>query len=219
MNTKLAKNNMIQQQLRTWEVLDEGILSIVNQLAREDFVPAAYRDVAYADTAIRLAHGQIMLPPKEQARIVQELGISATDTVLEIGTGTGYLTALLASCAKSVVSVDIFPEFTEKASKNLERAGINGVTLLTEDASQATCSALQQQYDIIVITCGLPKFNAIYFQALKSGGRLFSIVGQAPAMQATLTTKNATQALETAIIFETVVPFIVNSNQKLEFVF
>ncbi|MBX9706161.1 MAG: protein-L-isoaspartate O-methyltransferase, partial [Gammaproteobacteria bacterium] len=213
------KNNMIQQQLRTWEVLDERILAIVDGLAREDFVPTTYRDVAYADTAIPLAHEQIMLPPKEQARIVQELNITATDTVLEIGTGTGYLSALLASCAKSVTSVDIFPEFTEKASKNLEKTGLKNVTLLTEDASQATCSVLQEHYDVIVITCGLPRLSSFYCQALKPGGRLFSITGHAPAMQATITTKSGANTLETAIIFETVVPFIINSSQKSEFIF
>ena len=216
---KLAKYNMIEQQLRPWDVLDEYILSVVAQINREDFVPSAYRKLAFADAQLPIGHEQVMLEPKLQARIVQDLQIKPTDTVLEIGTGTGYMTALLARCAKHVVSVDIFADFTQKAAKNLENAGIINIELLTQDASTATAEVLKNKYDVIVVTAALPAKAKYLEKQLTLGGRLFTIVGQKPAMAATITTKNTANSLRDNIIFETVIPFLLNvpTNQAFKF--
>lgn len=216
-----AKNNMITQQLRAGGVLDDTILNYFAELNREDFVPADIRDLAYADMQLPLPNEQLILAPKEQGIIIQSLEIKKSDNILEIGTGYGYMTALLAKCSKNLTSVDIFPEFTQIAAKNLKNVGISHVNLVTEDASTSDCSIFSQNYDIIMITgaLALEGTKEMYAQYLKPNGRLFTIVGQAPTMQASISTSTNANSLKDNIIFETMVPFLVNTAPKPAFEF
>lgn len=214
-----AKVNMISQQLRAWGVLNDDLLSIVDSIDRADFVPTNYQKLAYADTQIPLEHNQIMLEPKSQARMIQALALQADDQVLEIGTGTGYMTALLAKSAKKVVSVDIFDEFSQTASKNIEKYDLQNIELITEDATKPSASVLNQQYNAIVITGAVIEQPDYLLNSLTEGGRLVCIVGEAPAMAATLFVKENANLLKDNIIFETVIPFLINTpkNDKFQF--
>jgi len=189
MDVEQARFNMVEQQIRPWEVLDDRVLSLITKIPREDFVPESNRKLAFADISIPLIHGQEMMQPKIEARLLQALAIKDTETVLEIGTGSGYLTALLAGLAKHVYSVDIFPEFTAEAAAKLKQSGIKNVTLKTEDAAQPWSQ--HQPYDAIAITGSCPTSPSEYLNALRVGGRLFVIVGEAPVMEALLYTRTS----------------------------
>jgi protein-L-isoaspartate(D-aspartate) O-methyltransferase len=215
MNIEQARTNMLTQQLRTWEVLDQTVLDLITHIPREHFVPAAYANLAFADTNIPLAHEQVMLTPREEARILQTLNISPTDHVLEIGTGSGYMTALLASLAAQVDSVDLFADFTQSAAEKLSALNITNTTLLTGDAARGW----KGNYDVVVITGSLAELPASFYQCVKSGGRLFAILGQAPAMEATLFTQATPNHWQEKKIFETVVPPLLNSLGPTKFVF
>ncbi len=199
-----ARFNMVEQQIRTWEVLDQKVLDLLFKLRREDYVPEAYRALAFADLEIPLGHGEKMLPPKIEARALQELTIQPTDRILEIGTGSGYMTALLANQGTHVYSVDIAPEFTQSAGAKLAAHGIANVTLETGDAAFGWDR--HGPYDVIMLTGSVPVLSNAFLQQLGPGGRLFAVVGEAPVMEARLVTAPSAAAFRTSSLFETCIP-------------
>ena len=222
-----ARFNMVEQQIRTWEVLDQDILDLLSQVKREEFVPTAYRGLAFVDMEIPLAHGaqgaarlQTMMAPKLEARIMQELAIQKHESVLEIGTGSGYLTALLARRAHQVMSIEIFPEFSQVAGWNLQQAGITNAALKVGDAARAQPALIGiERHDVIVLTGSTPVLPKAFLDALNPGGRLFAVVGDAPAMKAMLYTKTTSATIAMAEIFETVLTPLVNAQQPQRFEF
>jgi len=187
-----ARFNMIEQQIRPWEVLDARVLQLLGELKREDFAPAAYRALALADVEIPLCRpaveGACMLAPKIEARSLQELALQDTDTVLEIGTGSGYMAALLSRLSARVLSLEIDPALAEQARRNLSAAGIDNVEVRCADAAAQRCAACGSNapYDAIVLSGSVAEVPADLLALLKTGGRLFAIVGQEPIMRATL---------------------------------
>ena len=204
-----ARFNMVEQQIRTWEVLNERVLDILRAVPRERFVPAQYRQLAFADRQIPLPHDQIMLEPKIEARILQAVDPQPSEQVLEIGTGSGYLTACLARMAAHVTSVDIFPDFKEMAQANLAAQGISNVTLETGDAALGWDDG--RRYDVVVVTASLPEMHRGFHQSLNIGGRLFLIVGTAPVMEALLITRIAEDQWMQESLFETYAPALINA--------
>ena len=217
MNMAQARHNMIEQQIRPWDVLDQRVLELIDALPRENFVPAAYIKLAYADINIPLDHGQVMMAPKVEARMVQALAIKDTDTILEVGTGSGYVTALLARSGKRVYSVDIYPDVTAAAGRKLAELGIDNVILETGDAVNGWDR--HGPYDVIAITGSLPTLPEGFLQSLKIGGRLFVVTGQEPVMEARLITRTSEQGWIEQALFETVLPPLVNAPQPQRFVF
>ena len=217
MNIEQARFNMIEQQIRPWEVLDPQVLDLLFVVKREDFVPDAYRNLAFADMEIPLGSGQAMLAPKIEAKLLQELDITKTDKVLEIGTGSGYMAALLAARAEHVVTVESRPELAEVARRNLERAGVNNVTV--EVGNGANGWAQRGPYDAIVVSASLPAVPAALLRQLRVGGRLAVIVGEAPVMEAQLITCSAEGVYNTVNLFETVVPALDGVEARSTFSF
>ena len=221
MNIEQARFNMIEQQIRPWEVLDPGVLSLLALVKREDFVPAAYKDLAFADVEIPLGNkglpGQTMLAPKIEARILQELGIKITDTVLEIGTGSGFMAALLAAKAEFVYSVEIDPDLVESARNNLKQAGVVNVSVDLGDAAQGW--PLYAPYDVIVLSGSTPVLPESILSDLKVGGRLVAVVGDEPVMYVQLVTRTDENDFNTINVFETVVAPLINATQRDQFVF
>ena len=217
MNIEQARFNMIEQQIRPWEVLDPQVLDLLFVVKREDFVPAAYRNLAFADMEIPIGSGQVMLAPRVEARLLQELGIKKTDKVLEIGTGSGYMAALLAAAAEHVVTIENRPELAEFARQNLERAGVTNVTI--EVGNGASGWSQRGPYDAIVVSGALPSLPAALLKQLRVGGRLAAIVGEAPVMEAQLVTCSAEGAYNTVNLFETVVPALDGGETKSTFSF
>ena len=212
-----ARFNMVEQQIRPWDVLDTKVLDLLHIIKREDYVPEAYRKLAFADLEIPIGHGEKMLSPKLEARILQELGVTASDRILEIGTGSGYMTALLASQGAHVYSVDIIEEFTKSAAIKLAARGIRNATLETGDAARGWDK--HGTYDVIVLTGSTPVMPDAFQQSLNAGGRLFAVVGEAPAMDARLITCASAGSYGTASLFETCVPALRNAPQRLRFSF
>lgn len=217
MQRETARFNMIEQQIRTWEVLDTRVLDLLKQVPREDFVPAQYSGLAFADLEIPLGHGQTMLSPKMEARILQTLQIRKTDKVLEIGTGSGYLTALLATWASHVYSVEIVEELSTQARHRLTQHGIGNVTLEIGDAAQGWPA--HAPYDVIVFTGSLPVSPESVRQSLTIGGRMFVVVGEAPAMQATMIRRVTADNFQREVLFETCVPALNSAPQPERFHF
>lgn len=217
MELKAARFNMIEQQIRPWDVLDQGVLDLIADLPREDFVPESYRGLAYADTAIPLGHGQVMMHPKIEARLLQALDLHATDSVLEVGTGSGYLTALLAHATHHVYSVDIIPQFRLQAAEKLAVHGIDNVTLESGDAARGW--ARHGLYDVIAITGSLPELPAAFLQSMNRGGRLFAVVGTAPIMEAVLVRRVGENEWSRESLFETELPRLINAPATARFVF
>lgn len=217
MNLEQARFNMIEQQIRTWEVLDPRVLDLLARVPRERFVPAQYRGLAFVDMNIPLGRDEVMMAPKVEARLIQALELQPADTVLEIGTGSGYLTALLASLARHVYSVDIYPDFTARAGKALEALGIRNVTLETGDGVNGW--EKYAPYDAIAVTGSLPLFDPCFQEQLKVGGRLFMIVGQAPVMETLLITRLGPREWTRESLFETDIPPLVNAPKPQAFVF
>ena len=201
-----ARYNMVEQQVRTWDVLDQSVLDLLFVVKREDFVPPAYRALAFADMEVPLtidgwASGESMWAPKVEARFLQELAIRRHDRVLEIGTGSGYMAALLAHKADDVISVEIEARLKAFAEANLRRAGIHNVRLQLDDASRGF--APSAPYDVIVVTGSLPVMPPELTDQLKVGGRLAAIVGDDPAMVAQITTRVTADGYDTVKLFET----------------
>lgn len=223
MDYEQARFNMIEQQIRPWNVLDQGVLSLLSEVKREDFVPAAYRAIAFTDVEIPLGQdsGQFMMAPKMEARIVQAVAPKATDRALEIGTGSGYLTALLASRAATVTSIEYFEAVSRVAASNLARANISNVTLKVGDAAEPGPAFLgaNEKFDVIVLTGSVPILPSAYLDALTENGRLFAIVGDAPAMKATLFTRTTGKTYAAEEIFETVVAPLIHAKQPARFDF
>ncbi|SEL51044.1 protein-L-isoaspartate O-methyltransferase family protein [Nitrosovibrio tenuis] len=221
MDLEQSRFNMVEQQIRPWDVLDQEVLKLLFELRREEFVPAAYRSLAFVDMEIPLGYGQVMLAPKLEARMLQELQIKKTDRILEIGSGSGYFTALLASKGDYVYSVEIVPELKAMAEKNLERHGINNVTLEIGDAA---CGWHQHgPYDAIVLTGSTPVLPETFQRSLRAGGRLFAVRGDAPVMEAILVTCVAQEEkaglYNTVSLFETCISPLKNAKQPERFVF
>jgi protein-L-isoaspartate(D-aspartate) O-methyltransferase len=217
MNLEQARFNMVEQQIRTWEVLDQAVLDLLYAVPREEFVPAAYRKLAFVDMEIPLGEGEAMMAPKMEARVVQELALRKTDRVLEVGTGSGYLTALLARCAAHVFSLEIRPALAAFGRDNLERHGADNVTL--EIADGARGDAKRAPYDAIVLTGSTPVLPAALREQLAPGGRLFAVVGEPPVMVARLVTCTAPGAYGTVALFDTVLAPLVNAQHPPRFKF
>lgn len=217
MDIEQARYNMVEQQIRPWDVLNQHVLDLLFKLRREDFVPEAHRALAFVDMEIPLGHDQRMWTPKLEARVVQELAIQPTDRVLEIGTGSGYLTALLAMEAAEVVSVDIEPGFTAAAIQKLHAHGIHNVRLHTADAAHDWPD--DAGFDAIVLTGSTPLLSDAFRQRLRVGGRLFAITGDAPVMQAQLLTCTAPGSFRSITLFETCVAPLLNAPHPAAFVF
>lgn len=217
MNLEQARFNMVEQQIRTWEVLDQAVLDLLYAVPREEFVPAAFRKLAFVDMEIPLGEGEAMMAPKMEARVVQELALRKTDRVLEVGTGSGYLTALLARCAAHVLSLEIRPALAAFGRDNLERLGADNITLEIADGAQG--DAKRAPYDAIVLTGSTPVLPAALREQLAPGGRLFAVVGEPPAMVARLVTCTAPGAYGTVALFDTVLAPLVNAQHPPRFKF
>jgi len=211
-----ARHNMVEQQIRTWEVLDQGVLDLLSVVKREDFVPPKYRSIAFADLEIPLSDSARMWTPKIEARVLQELKVTDAERVLEIGTGSGYFTALLASEAREVVSVEIDDTLAVDARSKLARAGFRNVRVEIGDGARGFGD---ERYDVIVLTGSTPILPERFFDQLNAGARLFAIVGEAPAMKARFTRIDAVGARVSVDLFETVVAPLVNALQPERFQF
>jgi len=217
MDIEQARFNMVEQQIRPWDVLNQRVLDLLFKLRREDFVPEAHRALAFVDMEIPLGHGESMWTPKLEARVLQELALRPADRVLEIGTGSGYFAALLAAQAAEVVSVDIHAAFTAAAAEKLRAHGIANVSLHTADAARDWAD--ETGFDAIVLTGSTPILSDAFRRRLKVGGRLFAITGSAPVMQAQLVTCTAPGAFRGVTLFETCVAPLVNAPHPAAFVF
>ncbi|MFM9912720.1 MAG: protein-L-isoaspartate O-methyltransferase family protein [Methylophilaceae bacterium] len=211
-----ARFNMIEQQIRTWEVLDPTVLNLLNNVPREDFVPEQYQGLVFADLEIPLGYGQAMLSPKMEARMLQALDIKKTDSVLEIGTGSGYMTALLAKLSKEVFSVELIPELSAAAAHKLVAHGISNIILEVGDGAHGWKNEV---FDVIVLTGSLPVFPKAFEQQLKVGGRLLVVVGEAPAMEAVLVHCVSAGVTRRVSLFETSIPSLMNATQPERFSF
>ncbi len=211
-----ARFNMVEQQIRTWDVLDQEVLDLLFVIRREEYVPAAYRDLAFADLEIPLGDGEKMWTPKMEARVVQELELRLGESVLEVGTGSGYLTALLAARSADVTSVEVLPRLALEAQAKLKRGNVRNVRIESGDAARGYGTL---QYDAIVLTGSTPVLPESWLRQLKPGGRLFAVVGDAPVMTARLMRWTAPGAIVSEDLFETVVGPLRNAAQPQRFVF
>ena len=216
-SSQIARMNMVKQQLRTGDVLDETILELFSSIPREAFVPNEYKHFAYTDMQIQLPHQQRMLTPLEEAQILQSLHLKGHEVVLEIGTGTGYLTALLSRLAKTVISIDYFPEFTINAQKKLIEHQCINVELHTSDASRGWMD--KAPYDVIVFTGAIEKLTETHRLQLLPGGKMFAIVGKEPIMQGELYELDHKGNWTNELLFETSIPLLIDKLKTQEFVF
>lgn len=207
---------MVDQQIRTWEVLDPRVLDVFASVPREAFVPPEYRELAFADAAIPIGYGQSMLPPKVQGRILQALAVSAKESVLEVGSGTGYLAACLALLSSSTHSIDIHPELTKAAAVNTRTVPSASIKFDTRDAFSG---ARLGEYDVIALTGSLPIYDPRFERALRVGGRLFAVVGTAPVMDAILVRRVDESEWIRESLFETVIDPLINASAPPKFVF
>lgn len=206
MNTEQARFNMIEQQIRPWDVLDPSVLSLLAVVKREDFVPAAYRSMAFFDTEVPLpsstGEGQCMLAPRVEARLLQELEVRKHERVLEVGAGSGHMAALLAHKARQVVTMEIDPALAKLASENLKRASVTNVSVVEGDGSKRLPTA--GPFDVILLSGSVASIPQSLLNELKTGGRLAAIVGQEPVMNAVLVTRVGDNEFKSAILFDTV---------------
>lgn len=219
MNFERARYNMIEQQVRPWSVLDPSVLRALGAIPRERFVPPEYRRLAYSDTRIPLGHGHAMMPPVIEGRLLQALELTGDENVLEIGTGSGYLTACLAAMVHSVESVDIHEDFTASARERLRDPGIDNVTLATGDAAAGWNGG--HRFDAIALTGAVPAVPDAYRQALTPGGRLFAIIGDAgqPMMEAVRITRVGDEEWSVESLFETWIAPLENASRPRRFEF
>lgn len=211
-----ARFNMIEQQVRPWDVLDQRVLDVMGNTPREDFVPEKYRALAFADINIPLGHGQVMMAPKVEGRLLQALAIKPEDSVLEVGTGSGYLTACLAKLGNHVTSIELFPEFSATAGSALTEHGIRNVTLQQGDAANGIDAGTR--YDAIAVTASVPVNREQFHASLTIGGRLFLILGRPPVMEAVLVTRVDEAGWTRESLFETALPPLVNADEPQRFV-
>ncbi len=220
MNLEQARSNMVEQQIRTWEVLDQDVLDLLYAVPREEFVPPSWRNLAFTDMEIPIGEGERMWPPKMEARVLQELTVKRTDRVLEVGTGSGYLTALIAHRAAQVYSVEIRPALAALGSANIARHGLDNVTLEVGDGARGY--AKWGPYDVVVLTGSVPLPPRAVLELLAPGGRAFAVVGDAPAMTAkiiTCTTPGAHATFRTVELFETLLAPLANCERPSRFTF
>ncbi len=217
MNIEQARFNMIEQQIRPWNVLDTGVLELLTIVKREKFLPANQQSLAFMDTQLPLADGSLMLSPKLEARIVQDVAVKKHENVLQIGVGTGYLSALLAFHARSVICVESSKPVFDAAEQTLHREGVTNVTVALGDATKGWCA--EDKYDVIVVAGSLQVLSEELKQQLKVGGRLFVILGSAPIMTAFLYTRTSEANFEVKALFDTSVASVPNSEQLPVFSF
>jgi protein-L-isoaspartate(D-aspartate) O-methyltransferase len=216
LDSAAARRQMIEQQVRAWDVLDPTVLDVMGRVAREEFAPPAYRDLAFADMCVPLGHGQVMLAPKLEGRILQSLAVSPGERVLEVGTGGGYFAACLGALARQVRSLEIYADLADAARDNLARVGVRNVVVETLDAMTL---AAEDEYEVIALTGSLPLYDPRFERALATGGRLFAVVGEGPVMQAQLITRTGRSAWLRETLFETQVDPLVHAPQPSKFVF
>lgn len=208
MNFETARHNMIEQQIRPWNVIDPIALDAIEAIPRENFVSDELKESAFSDVELPIGCNQVMLPPKIEAKILQSVQIKSTDNVLEVGTGSGYLTALLAHIAYKVTSVEIHDELSQSAAEKLAAEGIENVDFVVADAANGFSQ--KGSYDVIVLTGSVPQLPDSFKESLKPGGRLFAVIGSAPVMEATLITRVSSSQFSTESLFETQLPELEN---------
>lgn len=216
-NVEQARYHMIEQQIRPWNVSDPAVLDLLASVKREDFVPVAQKSLAFVDMAIALPGGQRMLPPRVQARLLQDAAVQATDKVLEIGTGSGYMTALLAHQAQRVVSLEINPEIAAMARDNLQRAGIHNVEVRQADGAKGTPA--EAPFDVIVLGGSVAEVPQSLLNLLKVGGRLVAIVGEEPIMHAQVITRTSETNFTSVDKWDDNAPRLLNFPQPSAFKF
>ena len=217
MNIEQARFNMIEQQIRTWEVLDQDVLNLLSIVKREHFVPEAYTALAFADLELPLPNGQHMLAPRVEARVLQELAVKKHESVLEIGAGSGYMAALLAHRAQKVLTVEIDTELAEFARANFVRNGVLNAEVVLGDGARGW--AANAPYDVICVSGGLPVVPQELLEQLKVGGRLAAFVGGAPVMEAQIITRIDEKQYRIAGVFETYVEPLQNAVHPPRFKF
>ena len=216
MNTDFARQQMIRQQVRAWDVFDEDVLDVLASVARENFVPEGYEALAFADTEIPIGNDELMMTPTVEGRLLQALKLTGDDNVLEIGTGSGFVTACLAKLAGKVTSIDIYPDFIESARAKLAECDIDNVELLEMDG---TAELPEGQFDAIAVTGSIQKFDPRFVEALAPGGRLFVVVGDAPVMEASLVVRTGDNDWQSEAIFETELEPLTNGALPPQFSF
>lgn len=217
MNFDQARQNMVENQVRPWEVLDGRVLDVLRQVRREDFVPPAHRQFAFADLNLPLGHGEVMMKPVLEGRVLQALELKPEDSVLEIGTGSGFLTACLAKLAAQVTSVDIHEDFTAAASQRLQAAGITNAQLVTGDAVNTWQP--QGTFDAMVVTGAVYRIPDRFLGWLKPGGRLLVIRGESPVQQVLVLTHEGNGRYREESLFETDLPYLAHAEPPRRFVF
>jgi len=217
MNIEQARFNMIEQQIRPWDVLDTGVLELLAIVRREDFVPPEHRALAFVDTEVPLPGGQCMLAPKVEARLLQELAVHKHERVLEIGAGSGYAAALLAHKAQHVTTLEIDPKLAAFAAANLKRAGAANVSVVTADGAQPLSG--DGPFDVILLSGSVAEVPTALLAQLKVGGRLAAIVGQLPVMRAVLLERSGEQGVERRVLFDTVAQRLRGFDEPSKFQF
>ena len=217
MNFEQARFNMVEQQIRPWDVLDGRVLELLETIQREDFVPVQYRKLAFADVAVPLAAGQFMMRPKIEARMLQALDLKPDETVLEIGTGSGFVTACLAALAKRVVSVELYEDLHNEAAAKLADKNVKNVELFTGDVMRGWQP--EQAHDVLVVTGSVPVVPEQFLGWVNPGGRMFVIKGESPVMEALLMTRQDVTEWSVESLFETDLPTLVNAAQDPAFEF
>ena len=216
MNIELARRQMVQHQVRTVEVFDDAVLNVLSSVPREQFVPAGMEALAFAETELPLGNGQFMMEPNVEGRMLQSLAIQPSDRILEVGTGSGFVTACLARLGKSVTSIDLFEDFQAAAAANLEDSGISNFELQIMDATK---ELPEGEFDVIAVTGSIETFDPRFVMALSQGGRLFVVVGNSPNMEARLVTRTGDNDWQTTSLFETDLPRLVNGSMPPQFSF
>ena len=216
-NIAQARFNMIEQQIRPWDVLDASVLALLSVVKREDFVPLAHRSLAFVDMEIPLPGGQCMLAPRVEARLLQDLAVQKNEKVLEIGAGSGYMAALLAHCAQRVITLEIVPELADKARANLQKAGITNAEVRCVDGSK--CVPVEGPFDVILLSGSVAEVPHALLEHLKIGGRLAAIVGDEPMMHATFVTRTSPTDFRTIQPWDTVAQRLQNFPEPSRFKF
>jgi protein-L-isoaspartate(D-aspartate) O-methyltransferase len=216
-NFSIARHNMVEQQIRPWDVLDQRVLNLIDHAPREDYVPQRFHSLAYVDMNIPIGHGQVMMAPRLEARLLQELAIRASDNILEIGTGSGYMSSLLAALGRHVYSVEILADFEISARNKLAAHEVANVTVEGGDGARGW--EHHAPYDVILITGSLPLLPDSFKRSLAVGGRLIAIVGRSPIMEVKLIQRLDDDSWTEASLFETDLPPLINALQPDRFVF